>query len=113
MRPLLDPEFLGLLVEDHGADHIGRQQIGRELDPGERGVDDLGQGPHRERLGQPGHPFEQDVAAGEQPDQQPLDHRLLADDPPGDLADHLAESAASASGHPGLGGRDSERWSCA
>jgi hypothetical protein len=37
----------------------------------------------------PGHALEQDVPTGEQPDEQPLDHVLLADDAPGDLAEHL------------------------
>ena len=35
-------------------------------------------------LARPGHALEQDVAAGEQADEQALDHVLLADD---DLAD--------------------------
>ncbi len=88
-RPLLDVESWRLLVEDHRADHVGREQVGRELDPGERCVDDLRQGPHRQRLGQAGHALEQDVAAGEQPDQQPLDHGVLSHDPAG----HFLEDA--------------------
>ena len=43
---------------------------------------------HRQRLGQARHAFEQDVPAGQQADQDALDHRLLADD---DLADLGAE----------------------
>ncbi len=88
-RPLLDVEVLGLLVEDHGADQVGREQVGGELDPGERGVDDLGQRAHGERLGQPGHPLQQDVPAGEEPDEQPLDHGVLPDD----AARYLFENA--------------------
>ena len=33
----------------------------------------------RQRLGQAGHAFEQDVAVGEQPDEQAVDQMLLAD----------------------------------
>ncbi len=32
-----------------------------------------------ERLREPGHAFEQDVAAGEQAEQQPVQHVVLAD----------------------------------
>ena len=57
--PFLTWKSWRLLVEDHGADHVGGQQVGRELDAGERGVDDLGERAHGERLGQPGHALEQ------------------------------------------------------
>ena len=36
-------------------------------------------------LARPGHALEQDVAAGQQADQQPLDHGVLPDDPAGDF----------------------------
>ena len=87
--PFLTWKSCDLLVEDHRADDVGRQQVGRELDAGERGVDDLRQRAHRERLGQPGHALEQDVAAGQQADEQALDHGVLADDPAG----HFLEDA--------------------
>ena len=79
-RPLLDVELLRLLIEDHRADEVGRQEVGRELDAGEAGVDDLGERADRQGLGQPGHALEQDVAAGEQPDEEPLHHRVLSHD---------------------------------
>ena len=41
----------------------------------------------------PGHALEQAVALGEQADHQLLDHVLLADDDPLDLADRVAEHA--------------------
>ena len=82
-RPLLDVKLLALLVEDHRSDHVGGEEIGRELNPGERGVDDLRQRPDGEGLGQSGNAFEQDVATGEQPHQQPLDHGVLPHDAPG------------------------------
>ena len=60
-------------------------QVGRELDAGERSADDPGQRLDGERLGHAGHAFEQAVAAGEQRDEHPLDHPVLADDDPLDL----------------------------
>ena len=44
-------------------------------------------------LARPGHAFQQDVAAGEQPDEQPLDHHLLPHDPPADLSHHQLDRA--------------------
>ena len=49
---------------------------------------------HRQRLGQAGHALQQHVAAGEQADQQPLEHRVLADDDALDLVQRLAQRAA-------------------
>ena len=51
----------------------------------------------RQRLGQAGHALEQHVAAGEQRDEQPLEHRVLADDDALDLVERLLERAARAS----------------
>ncbi len=79
-RAFLDVKVLTLLVEDHGADQVGRQEVGGELDPGERCVDDLRQRAHRERLGQTGNPLEQDVPARQQPDEEPLHHGILSHD---------------------------------
>ncbi len=42
-----------------------------------------GQGLERQGFGQAGHAFQQDVAVGEQGDQQPVEQVLLADDDPG------------------------------
>jgi hypothetical protein len=53
---------------------------------------------HGERLREAGHAFEQDVAVGEEADQEAVDEVLLTDDDPGDL---LAEAR-----HPGAGGVD-------
>ena len=55
-------------------------------------MDRLGERAHRQRLRQSRHALEQDVSAGEQADEQPLDHVLLADDALPDLAhDRLHE----------------------
>ena len=47
-----------------------------------------GQGFDGERLGQAGHAFEQDVAVGEQADDQPFGQIILADD---DLAEFVKQ----------------------
>jgi hypothetical protein len=47
-----------------------------------------------ERLGQPWHALEQHVAAGEQGDEQALEHRVLADDHPLELIQRVLETRA-------------------
>src|SRR5256885_1035997 len=79
-RPLLRIELLRALVVHHRADHVGGQQVGRELDPREGDLQTFRDGLHRQRLGQSRHAFEQNVATGKQADQQALDHDFLADD---------------------------------
>ena len=71
--PLLDGEFAGARVVDLRADHVGRQQIGRELDAAEGEPQGAGEGADGERLGQAGHAFEEHVPAGEQADEQPVE----------------------------------------
>ena len=74
------PEFAGLLVVDARADQVGRDEVGRELDALELAADRLGQGLDRHGLGQAGHALDEDVAAREQRDDQPLQQVVLADD---------------------------------
>ena len=45
-------------------------------------------------LARPGHAFEQHVPAGEQADQQPLEHRVLSDDHALDLVKRLPQGGA-------------------
>lgn len=52
----------------------------RELDAGELGADRLGHGFDEQRLGQPGHAFQQHVPVGQQGDEDALDEGGLADD---------------------------------
>ena len=61
----LDVEAFAAAAVDPRADDVGRQQIGGELDTGERAADDIGQRLGGERLGQTGYRFEQDVTAGQ------------------------------------------------
>ena len=64
----------------------------------EVGVDGLREGAHRERLREARDAFEEDVAVGEETDQEAIDEVLLADD---DTSDLFAEAR-----HPGAGGVD-------
>ena len=75
--------LLGL--EDHGADDVAGQQVGRELDALELHAQRLAERLDEERLGEAGHALEQHVAVGEQGDQQALDDDILADDGLGDF----------------------------
>ena len=79
-RSALHRELTGRLVVDLRAQHVGGQQIRRELDAMERRVDGLGERSHRERLRQSGHALEQHVTAREKTDEQAIDHVVLADD---------------------------------
>ena len=78
---------LGLL-QDVGPGDVRGHQVGRELDPLEADVEDLGDRADHQRLGQPGHADQQDVAAGEDRRQDLLDHLALADDDLAQLGDH-------------------------
>jgi hypothetical protein len=81
-------ELAGLRLEDHGADDVARQQVGRELDALELHAEGGAQGLDQQRLGQAGHALEEDVAAGQEGDEEPLDRGVLADH---GLADFIAE----------------------
>ncbi len=77
-RRVVNGARLGIV--DLGADDVGRQHVGGELDREKRTRRALGEGFDRQGLGQAGHAFEQDMAVGEQPDDQPFDQVALADD---------------------------------
>jgi hypothetical protein len=74
-----------LLDEDVRAGDVGRHQVGGELDPVERAVDDVGDRPDEHRLAEPGHALKQDVAVGEEAGHRLPDELALADDHPTDL----------------------------
>ena len=92
-----------LLVEDLGAGDVRRHQVGRELDPLEIEIEDVGERLDQQRLGQARHAGDQAVAAGEQRDQDLLDDLVLPDDdlaqlgenPLAALRDLLAPACAS------------------
>ena len=56
-----------------GADEIGGQEVGRELDAVEASADGRGERADRQRLGEAGHALEQHVAVGEEADEQALE----------------------------------------
>jgi len=75
------------LVPDRGAGDVGGEQVGRELDAAEAEPARLREGAGGERLREPRHVFEQDVAVGEQAEQDQLELLPLADDGALDLVD--------------------------
>jgi hypothetical protein len=95
-RSLLHHELSRRLIVDLRAHDVGRQQVRRELNAREACRDRLGERADRERLRQPGHALEQDVAAGEKADEQTVDHVFLSDDAQRDLAADVLDQAASA-----------------
>ena len=74
-------------LDDHAAHDVGGHEIGRELDARILEMQHAAEGAQQRGLAEAGHAFEQNVAAGEQADQDAIDDVLLADD---DLADFLA-----------------------
>ena len=77
-----------LRIVNQRADDVRGQQVGRELDAMEFGLDGGGERAHGERFGQAGNAFQQHVAVGEQADQQAVHQLFLADD---HLADFVAQ----------------------
>ena len=57
----------------------------------EAAAEHLRERPDRQRLGEAGNALEQHVAAGEQRDEHPLEHRVLADDDALHLVERLLE----------------------
>ena len=81
-RPGLEFEAPVLRPPDLGAGQIGRQQVGGELHAGKIGLETRGQRPDGGGLGQSRRAFHQQVAIGQQGDQQALDKSTLAHDFP-------------------------------
>ena len=79
-RPERGRELAGLLVVDPRPDEVGGHEVGRELDPLEVAADRLGQRLDRHRLGEARDALHEEVAAGEQGDDHPLEQVVLADD---------------------------------
>jgi hypothetical protein len=70
------------------AGHVAREQVGGALDPAEGAADRSRERLGQRRLADPGHVFDQDVAADERGDERELDRLLLADH---DLRDVLED----------------------
>ena len=86
-RPGAELEVAVALVPDRRAGHVGGEQIGRELDAAEAEPAGLGEGARGQRLREARHVLEQDVAVGEQAEQDQLELLPLADDGALDLVD--------------------------
>jgi len=71
--------FSVLRAVDQIAHDVGGQQVGRELDAAEARLHRRRKRAHGKGFGKAGHTFEQDVAVGEQTDEQALDQLFLAD----------------------------------
>ena len=89
-RPLPGHEGLVALVVDEGSDQVRRQQVGSELDARETGPHAFGDALGEQRLRDPGHALDEQVAAGEQADQHPLHDSLLPDHDPAELGGQAA-----------------------
>ena len=86
-------ELAGLLVVDARADQVGGHQVGRELDALERAAHRARQRLDRQRLGEAGHAFDQQVSLRQDRHQHALEEMVLADDDLLDLVEdalHLA-----------------------
>ncbi len=79
-RALLDGKLAGSRVVNLRADHVRRQQVRRELNAVKLQLQRPRDGADRERLRQPRHAFKQNVAVGEEADEQPVDEPTLADE---------------------------------
>ncbi len=82
-------------VIDHGANDIGGEEVGGELDALEFGLDGGGEGADGEGFGEAGNAFEEDVAIGEESDEEAIDEVILTDE---DAADFGAERIDPGSG---------------
>ena len=104
-------EVAGLLVVDPGADEVGGDQVGRELDALEVHPDRLGERLDRHRLGQTGDALDEQVPTGQERDEHPLEELVLADDGPLHLVEHLLERVGAwprrGGGGRGAGGKGS------
>ena len=86
--PSLGRELARARIVNERADEIGRQKVRRELQALKPSLDARRQRFDGERLGQPGHAFEQNMAVGEQAEQESINEILLANN---DMANLLAE----------------------
>ena len=93
-RPELGLEAARVGTVHARADEVGRDEVGGELDPAVGAAEHGRQRLDGERLGEPGDALQQHVAAGEQADQQPLEHRVLSDDHALDLVQRLPQRGA-------------------
>ena len=104
-RAELGAELAVVGLPDAGADEVGGHEVGRELDAVEGAAEHVGERPHGQRLGEPGHALEQHVTAGQQRDEHALEHRVLADDDALALPQGRLQGAARLVGDAAVGVR--------
>ena len=80
-----------VLVQDLGAGDVARHEVRGELHPPELEVHRVRHRAHHECLGQPGHPDQQRVSAGEQRHEDFVDRVPLADNASTDLLTQLQQ----------------------
>jgi hypothetical protein len=73
------PASRAIFFDDFRAGDVGRHQVGRELDPLKREIENIGDGPYQQRLGETRHAGDDRVAADEERQQDLFDHFVLAD----------------------------------
>ena len=95
--PGAELEVAVALVPDRRARHVGRQQVGRELDAAEAEPARLREGARGQGLREPGDVLEQDVPVGEQAEQHELELLALADDGALDLVEEAAAQLGESS----------------
>ena len=78
--PELDVEVARAGAVNARAHQVGRHEVGGELNAVERAVEHVGEGLDCQGLRKAGDALDEQVPAGEQPDEHALEHHLLADD---------------------------------
>ena len=76
---------------DARADQVRRDEVGRELDTGERSAEHSRGRLDGQGLGESGHALDEQVALREQAHEHALEHRVLPGDDPADLEERLLE----------------------
>jgi hypothetical protein len=79
--------------DNHTSDDVGGHEVRSELDARIFEVQDAAERSEQRGFAEAGYAFEQNVAAGEEADEDAIDHLLLADDDFADLIAHLIEVA--------------------
>ena len=64
-------------IEDFRPENVCGKHVRRKLNPGKARIDRLSEDANRQGLRETRNPFEQDVAAGQQADQEARNHRIL------------------------------------
>ena len=85
-------------VVDEGANDIGGEEVGGEGDAVELEAEGVGEGLDGGGFGEAGDAFEEDVAAGDEADEEAVDEAFLADEDFGDFGAEVLDDG-------GLGGK--------